>query len=298
MKKTFLLLMIFFLALSTHSLMLNRALDDAYLFRKDVLLFFYQSGSDIWHEFSESFFTPVVLKDLTRKNNIVFLRTEKYRNLRYHLNVPDRNTLVILNRFGQEKDRIYIDHVPYENDSLVELIRQVSSSDRNYLELKRKVRRYPDNYFFKFELSKKYLRRKDLKKTELLLIDTISLVPSFIQGYINLARLYRITGNYQEALSVLNLARNIRSGSDRVLLEKVKVYVEAGQYVTAQDIIDLIIPADDIMSYEKMLAQIYIYSMMNKIDKAMETYDILKKEAPGSIYTNYAELFLNENINR
>jgi|GEM_PF-5673822 len=294
MRRTyiFLFLVVFsFLSLASG---FNQALNMARMTEKDVLLFFYDPQNDIWQDFSQQFFNRNTLNILTKDYYLVFLDSNKYQNLSAYFSLFVPNTVIIVDAKGQEIDRLEIDHVPGDEFSFINTINSLRDSTESLLQLKRKERKYPRNYYFKYRLSEKYLERRKLKKSELLLIDTINLYPTYKKAYITLSSLYRMTGNFDEAISILNIAEKLDFENNRILLEKAKTYLESGHPDMAlEQLMDISRPTWE-MIYETDLLKVYAYSLLGDRKKARESLEKIEDISHISIYTKYAREFYEE----
>jgi len=263
------------------------------IYNKNVIVFFYQEDN-VWLDFSVDFFTGENISKLGEKFNLCFLSSNKYLNLRNYLSVPSGNTIVMLNPKGVEIDRIRITYSPKNPKELVDYIFELSKNPQNFINLKRKVGKYPDNYFFSYELSQRYDRRGMYKQAELALINTINSHPTFPDAYVSLARLYRKTGNFKESHSILNIASGIIKNSQNITLEKIKTYIESGELHQASVMLQDFKPNSDKLIREKLLAQVICYELTGQHQIAYNSYKELKKLDDLSIYTETAKKYLNE----
>ncbi|PLX17669.1 MAG: hypothetical protein C0601_06470 [Candidatus Muiribacterium halophilum] len=290
----FFIFLIIIMSFNSYSIGFNKSLDMAQMTGKDILVFFYRPSDLIWQGFSTNFFNSANLDRLTKEYVLVFLNYDKYINLVYHYSINDPNVLLIIDSKANEIDRIKIDHVPSDQNSFIKAIKDLRESSENLYQLKRKERRYPDNYYYKYRLSQKYLERNKLKKSELMLIDTINLFPTYKKAYISLASLYRMTGNFNEALSILNVAQKLDYENNIVHIEKAKTYFESGDMTKAIKELESIVRPDRETLFEKDLLKVYIYSVLGNRGQAEKALDDVEDFAKISIYTKYAREFFEE----
>lgn len=279
----------------SEGLVLNNALRYAGMLERNIIIFFYENNTPVWNKLRDDFLKPNIIGELKKDYLIVFLDNSVFNNVRWRYGVPSKNTLMIITPKGVEIDRINFGNESVNLANLLQYINSIEKHDRNYLNLKNLVIRYPDNHFFKFELAKKYFERGFFKNSELLLIDTLTINPGFIEGYTYLARLYRITKNFNEALSILNMAEGvIHNFDEKLTMEKIKVYVEMEEPEKALLLINNFKPEDTVLKFEAKAAEIYAYLLMGNKDKAFSLYEELKVEEPSSIYSKYVEFFFRE----
>ncbi|MCK9225816.1 MAG: hypothetical protein M0R46_09355 [Candidatus Muirbacterium halophilum] len=293
MKKILISVFTLIFAFNIYCLDFNYIMKHSNIYNKNVIVFFYQEDN-VWLDFSVDFFTGENISKLGEKFNLCFLSSNKYLNLRNYLSVPSGNTIVMLNPKGVEIDRIRITYSPKNPKELVDYIFELSKNPQNFINLKRKVGKYPDNYFFSYELSQRYDRRGMYKQAELALINTINSHPTFPDAYVSLARLYRKTGNFKESHSILNIASGIIKNSQNITLEKIKTYIESGELHQASVMLQDFKPNSDKLIREKLLAQVICYELTGQHQIAYNSYKELKKLDDLSIYTETAKKYLNE----
>jgi tetratricopeptide (TPR) repeat protein len=293
MKRFLFLISAFVFSINIFSLDFNSIMKHSNIYNKNVIVFFYQED-EVWIDFSADFFTGEHISRLGQRFNICFLPSDKFLNLRNYLSVPSGNHIVLLNPNGIEIDRIKLTYSPARAEELLDYIFDLSKNPQNFINLKRKVGKYPDNYFFSYELSKKYDRRGMYKQAELELINTINLHPTFPDAYISLARLYRKTGNFRESHSILTIASGIIRNSQNIILEKIKTYIESGDLYDASKLLEKFKPDSDKLIREKLLAEVICYSLTGEHQIAQNSYRELKKLDDLSIYTETAKKYLNE----
>lgn len=293
MRRMALLLVLMIFSLNIFSLDFNYIMNNSNIYKKNVMVFFYQED-DIWQEFSVNFFTGENISKLGEKFNLCFLQSDKYLNLRNFLSVSSGNHIVLLNPYGVEIDRIRLTHNPDDYREFLDFIFRLSKNPMNFLNLRRKAGKYPDNYFFSYELSQKYDKRGMYKNSELSLIDTINSHPTFLDAYISLATLYRKTGNFREAFSILNIASGITKNNDILRMEEIRTYIESGDIQKAFELLKNYNPVEPKLVREKLLAQIICYKLTGQREIAVNLYNELKKLDDLSIYTESARRFLNE----
>ena len=145
------------------------------------------------------------------------VNAEKYVNLRKRYNVAGFPTVLILNKYGQELDRV-VGYAPY--DKYTKMIEEAAYSLENFYNLKQVVGTLErENRHINRMLGEKYMQRNDYKMAEFHLRKAIEIDYRYTKAYIQLGHLFMRKGDVVEAGKFYEQALKIEPDNFDIIFE-------------------------------------------------------------------------------